>query len=96
MTTRSAFNAFLLAVPTIILVPAIAIAIAAPEPAQVPAYRSYAAGSQSFEFWNALRDLGVPVQLQVYLREGYWIQQPEHVEDERRRLPDWFDRYMRP
>jgi dipeptidyl aminopeptidase/acylaminoacyl peptidase len=50
--------------------------------------------SQSLEFWHALRTLGVPVELHVYPGEGHQLRQPEHVLDLRRRLPEWFDRYL--
>jgi dipeptidyl aminopeptidase/acylaminoacyl peptidase len=51
---------------------------------------------QSFEFWHALKFVGVPTDLHVYAGEGHLIQQAEHVRDLRRRLPDWFDRYLKP
>lgn len=49
---------------------------------------------QSFEFWHALRTLGVKTQLIVYPNEGHGIQNPEHRRDITRRLVGWFDRYM--
>ena len=51
---------------------------------------------QSFEFWHGLRDLDVPTDLHVYAGEGHLIQQSEHIVDLRRRLPEWFDRYLAP
>ena len=51
---------------------------------------------QSFEFWHALRDLGVPTDLHVYAGEGHLIQQSAHIVDLRRRLPEWFDHYLTP
>ena len=52
--------------------------------------------SQSFEFWHALRTLGVTTELYVYPGEGHRLSKPEHVLDLRRRLPEWFDRYLMP
>ncbi len=51
---------------------------------------------QSFEFWHALRDEGVTTDLHVYSGEGHLIQQSAHILDLRRRLPEWFDRYLAP
>ena len=49
---------------------------------------------QSFEFWHALRTLGVKTKLVVYPNEGHGIHNPEHRRDITRRLVGWFDRYM--
>ena len=49
---------------------------------------------QSFEFWHALNAMGVTTKLVVYPGEGHWIHQPAHVNDLRRRVPDWFDHYL--
>ena len=46
---------------------------------------------QSFEFWHALRTLGVKTKLVVYPNEGHRINQPEHRRDIARRLVMWFD-----
>lgn len=51
---------------------------------------------QSFEFWHALRDENVTADLHVYAGEGHLIQQSAHIADLRRRLPEWFDRYLTP
>jgi dipeptidyl aminopeptidase/acylaminoacyl peptidase len=51
---------------------------------------------QSFEFWHALRDESVTTDLHVYSGEGHLIQQSGHILDLRRRLPEWFDRYLAP
>lgn len=51
---------------------------------------------QSFEFWHALRDENVTTDLHVYAGEGHLIQQTAHIEDLRRRLPEWFGRYLTP
>jgi dipeptidyl aminopeptidase/acylaminoacyl peptidase len=49
---------------------------------------------QSFEFWHALKALGVPTQLVVYPDEGHLIQEPEHRRDILRRMAAWFDQYL--
>ncbi|HEY4008951.1 MAG TPA: S9 family peptidase [Acidobacteriaceae bacterium] len=45
---------------------------------------------QSFEFWHALRDLGVKTQLVVYPDEGHGFRNPAHIADERERMLKWF------
>ena len=49
---------------------------------------------QSYEFWHALKTLGVETQLVVYPNEGHRISQPEHVRDLTRRTVGWFDEHM--
>ena len=49
---------------------------------------------QSYEFWHALKTLGVPTRLVVYANEGHNIAQAEHRRDIVHRMVDWFDRYM--
>jgi dipeptidyl aminopeptidase/acylaminoacyl peptidase len=49
---------------------------------------------QSFEFWHALKTLGVKTQLVVYPNEGHAIRNPEHRRDIARRLVMWFDANM--
>ncbi len=51
---------------------------------------------QSFEFWHALKAIGVTTKLVVYPGEGHWIHKPVHVEDLRRQVPEWFDHYLMP
>jgi dipeptidyl aminopeptidase/acylaminoacyl peptidase len=51
---------------------------------------------QSYEFWRALRRLGVPTQLVVYPGEGHGIRQPDHRRDILRRTAQWLDRELRP
>jgi dipeptidyl aminopeptidase/acylaminoacyl peptidase len=51
---------------------------------------------QSYEFWRALRRLGVPTQLVVYEGEGHGIRQPDHQRDILRRTARWLDRELRP
>ena len=49
---------------------------------------------QSFEFWHALKDEGVPTQLVVYPNEGHGFRNPEHRVDVLERMLDWFDHYL--
>jgi hypothetical protein len=50
---------------------------------------------QSFEFWHALKTLGVETQLVVYADEGHRISQPAHKRDIARRLVSWFDVHLK-
>lgn len=50
--------------------------------------------TQSVEYWHALRAMNVPVSLVIYPDEGHGIRDPEHVLDYRKRIVDWFDRYL--
>ena len=50
---------------------------------------------QSFEFWHALKTLGVKTKLVVYPNEGHRISNPEHRRDIARRLVTWFDANMK-
>ena len=49
---------------------------------------------QSFEFWHALRDEGVPTRLVVYPNEGHHFNDPAHKKDVLRRALEWFDKQM--
>ena len=49
---------------------------------------------QSFEYWHALKTLGVPTTLVVYANEGHHIAQPKNQEDIMRRSLDWFGKYL--
>ena len=49
---------------------------------------------QSFEFWHALKDEGVPTQLVVYPNEGHGFRNPEHRIDVLERSLSWFDHYL--
>ena len=49
---------------------------------------------QSFEFWHALRDLGVPTELVVYPNEGHGLADPDHRRDVELRTMEWFAKYM--
>jgi len=51
---------------------------------------------QSYEFWHALRTLGVRTQFVVYPGEGHLIEKPEHRRDIMRRSIAWFDEHLRP
>ena len=51
---------------------------------------------QSFEFWRALRVLGVPSQLVVYPDEGHTISSYEHRVDLMQRITDWFNHHLTP
>jgi dipeptidyl aminopeptidase/acylaminoacyl peptidase len=50
---------------------------------------------QSFEFWHALKTLGVPTQLVVYSGEGHHFADPAHLKDRVERTLAWFDTYLR-
>jgi dipeptidyl aminopeptidase/acylaminoacyl peptidase len=50
---------------------------------------------QSFEWYHALKTLGVETQLVVYADEGHSIRKPEHKRDIARRLVSWFDSHLR-
>jgi dipeptidyl aminopeptidase/acylaminoacyl peptidase len=50
---------------------------------------------QSFEFWHALKALGVPTKLVVYPGEGHMFVDPAHKRDRARRTFDWFDHYLK-
>ncbi|HXW57545.1 MAG TPA: S9 family peptidase [Candidatus Cybelea sp.] len=49
---------------------------------------------QSFEFWHALKTLGVPTQLVVYPNEGHSFRNPAHTRDVLQRTIAWFNRYL--
>lgn len=50
---------------------------------------------QSFEFWHALRTLGVKTDLVVYPNEGHAIRDPGHIQDLLQRTITWFDENLR-
>jgi dipeptidyl aminopeptidase/acylaminoacyl peptidase len=50
---------------------------------------------QSYEFWHALKTLGVETQFVIYPNEGHAIHDPEHERDIVQRAVAWFDRYLR-
>jgi hypothetical protein len=49
----------------------------------------------AFEFWHALKTLGVETQLVVYEQEGHMLVKPEHQRDRTRRTVAWFDAHLR-
>jgi dipeptidyl aminopeptidase/acylaminoacyl peptidase len=49
---------------------------------------------QSYEFWHALRTLGVPTQLVVYPGEGHMFVKPENQADRLDQTVAWFDKYL--
>jgi dipeptidyl aminopeptidase/acylaminoacyl peptidase len=51
--------------------------------------------AQSFEFWHALRALGVPTTLLVYDGEGHAFRKPENQRDLRAREIAWFNKYLK-
>jgi dipeptidyl aminopeptidase/acylaminoacyl peptidase len=51
--------------------------------------------TQSYEYWNALRRLGVPTQFVVYPDEGHFFFKREDQVDVARRLIDWFNSYLK-
>jgi dipeptidyl aminopeptidase/acylaminoacyl peptidase len=51
--------------------------------------------SQSYEFWHALKTLGVPTQLIIYPGEGHMFIKPEYQVDRLEQTVGWFDKYLR-
>jgi acylaminoacyl-peptidase len=51
--------------------------------------------SQSYEFWHALKTLGVPTRLIVYSGEGHLFLKPEHQADRMDQTVAWFDKYLK-
>ncbi|MGH9489269.1 MAG: prolyl oligopeptidase family serine peptidase [Terriglobales bacterium] len=49
---------------------------------------------QSFEYWHALKTLGVRTELVVYQDEGHYIWKPSDQRDILRRTIAWFDHYL--
>ncbi|HJT18725.1 MAG TPA: prolyl oligopeptidase family serine peptidase, partial [Thermoanaerobaculia bacterium] len=50
---------------------------------------------QSFEFWHALKTLGVETQLVVYADEGHSFRKLADRKDVVRRLVGWFDSHLK-
>ena len=50
---------------------------------------------QSFEFWHALKTVGVPTELVVYAGEGHSFRDPKNRVDVMRRTLGWFDKYLK-
>jgi dipeptidyl aminopeptidase/acylaminoacyl peptidase len=49
---------------------------------------------QSYEFWHALKTLGVETQFVVYEREGHLFANPKHQRDVIARTLAWFDAHL--
>src|SRR3984885_13967524 len=49
---------------------------------------------QSYEFWHALKTLGVPTELVIYPHEGHHFVNPAHSRDVSERGVDWFNQYL--
>jgi dipeptidyl aminopeptidase/acylaminoacyl peptidase len=50
---------------------------------------------QSYEFWHALKTLGVETQLVIYAGEGHAVSQTPNRRDILQRAADWFDRRLK-
>ncbi len=50
---------------------------------------------QSYEFWHALKTLGVETQLVVYAHEGHMFTNPADERDRAQRVLAWFDSHLR-
>jgi dipeptidyl aminopeptidase/acylaminoacyl peptidase len=50
---------------------------------------------QGYEFWHALKTLGVPTQLVIYENEGHGVRRPDHVRDIEVRVVGWLDKYLK-
>ena len=50
---------------------------------------------QSYEFWHALRTLGVPTELVVYAGEGHRFMNPKNRVDFQDRTVAWFQKYLK-
>ena len=51
--------------------------------------------AQSYEFWHALKTLGVPTHLIIYPGEGHLFIKPEHQVDRMEQTVGWFDKYLK-
>jgi len=49
---------------------------------------------QSYEFWHALKTLGVTTQLVIYPKEGHEFADPKHNRDVIERAVAWFNQYL--
>ena len=50
---------------------------------------------QSYEFFHALKTIGVPTQMVVYPNEGHRFSDLQHRRDVARRIVGWFDSYLK-
>jgi dipeptidyl aminopeptidase/acylaminoacyl peptidase len=51
--------------------------------------------TQSYEYWNALRRLGVKTEFVVYPDEGHFFFRHENQIDVMSRMLNWFDTYLK-
>jgi dipeptidyl aminopeptidase/acylaminoacyl peptidase len=51
--------------------------------------------NQAYAFYHALRELGVPVELAVYPREGHGFLERDHITDWTARMLRWMTTYLR-
>jgi len=51
--------------------------------------------SQSYEFWHALKTLGVPTQLVIYPGEGHLFIEAKNQADRMDQTVGWFDKYLK-
>lgn len=51
---------------------------------------------QAYEFYTALKDVGVETELVVYPREGHSLQEYAHQLDVQKRVIAWFDKHLKP
>jgi dipeptidyl aminopeptidase/acylaminoacyl peptidase len=49
---------------------------------------------QSYEFWHALKTLGVPTEFVIYPNEGHMFANPAHSRDVIDRSVGWFEKYL--
>lgn len=54
----------------------------------------YVPVGQAYQFLRALKELGVPVELVVYPREGHGILEKAHVRDQLERIVAWFEKTL--
>lgn len=51
--------------------------------------------TQGWEFYNALKDLGVETEMVTYPREPHGINEPEHEKDLLTRVLAWYDKHLK-
>jgi dipeptidyl aminopeptidase/acylaminoacyl peptidase len=50
--------------------------------------------AQSYEFWHALKTLGVKTEFVLYPGEGHGFHDPQHIRDRFQRVVQWFNENM--
>jgi len=50
---------------------------------------------QSYEFWHALKTLGVETQFVIYAHEGHRFVDGTHIRDRIDRVTEWFDQHLK-